>query len=488
MSSIKKLFDIIEGVKGEKRGDYEDTKLITKRMSPADAAKASDDILKEIVKRGGASASAAAAELKKRETKVPEKGSEKPEDDPKNMEDDPKKKMSSSIGVEDISEESHKALSKLGDDYIKSNKDKIKSILEHEDESVKKVLEGVESVDDIKASIEKTSVLVEKSEEMNRATNDHFGDDEEDDDEEDDTKNKKIDWEVTKSTLPDFKDKEIENQFKQFMEQTSFGKLLNAYNEVDPSELTNVAEAKETLLGRIVDLFEKLSELRKEREIKKKEDQKKIDDLVANSTEQDLEDLIKKGGQHKTLAKAAQKEKKRIIHTHKDMSVVDLKNLVRKGGDKGLDAEKELNRRRSESKKSIEAILDKYKSLSDVDYEKAKELVGAENAQLLVDLGKIKKGGEVKGNTGSTGATGKSGDKKESYENLRDTIFEIAYRSMESMENTIVETNTIEEENKYQNLHSTILETNNQNQDQDSNNNYRSLHNMIRRGWDKKGK
>ena len=47
---------------GEKRGDYENTKLMKKKMSPEDAKKAGSEVLKKVVARGGAGAAAAASE------------------------------------------------------------------------------------------------------------------------------------------------------------------------------------------------------------------------------------------------------------------------------------------------------------------------------------------------------------------------------------------------------------------------------------------
>ena len=68
----------------------------------------------------------------------------------------------------------------------------------------------------------------------------------------------------------------------------------------------------------------------------------------------------------------------------------------------------ELERRKGRVDRAKEKLTDKYGSLKDVDFEKAKEVLGADLAQELVDLGSIKK--EIKKKT------------EESYQSLNNTI------------------------------------------------------------------
>mgnify|MGYP003109979565 CR=1 FL=1 len=63
---------------GEKRGDYENSKLRKSKMSTQAAKKASSDVLRGVASRGGASVSVANTELKKREDS---KSSSKDDDD-----------------------------------------------------------------------------------------------------------------------------------------------------------------------------------------------------------------------------------------------------------------------------------------------------------------------------------------------------------------------------------------------------------------------
>ncbi len=454
MLNFNRFLDISEGKRGKKRrakerakkrGSYQNTKLIKKKMPADDAAKASDEVLKDIVARGGASASSAASELKKRDVEVPEKGSEDPNDDPLNKgegdtTDEPevkkepesekepeskeepkkddserKKKISSIVGI-DLSDDSHKSLSMLDDDYISENKDKIKKILS--DDDTKGVLDGIEDPDKVKEALDKSEEMISKRDEIMSSI-------ESSSKETDDEKKDEYDWDVISSKV-DFEDKEEENKFKKFLDNTKIGGALQWWVDLEPTEMPGFSDAQEGIMKKIIDKINASIDKGIEKRAEKKTKEKEIDSLSQDATDADLDDMIKKGGEKGKIAKEAKKKREEMIKRYKDVSNNDLKDKIRSGGQEGKDAEKELNRRKNSVDVAKEKLTDKYGSLSDVDFEKAKETLGADLAQELVDLGVIKKG------------------KKKTEESYQD------------LHNTILSMNENETDGKYRSLHSII--------------------------------
>ena len=254
MLNFNSFLDISEGKRGKKRrakerakkrGSYQNTKLIRQKMPSDDAEKASDDVLKDIVARGGASASSAAAELKKREVEVPEKGSEDPNDDPMNKgEDDTSKDIEKEPETE-----------KEPDDEPKDDAES----------------EGQKELEDASSKVEDA---IDTSDDA-------------------DGKEKKgeYDWDVISAKL-DVKDKEEENKLKKFLEKNKIGQLLQAFIEAEPAELTNVDAAKDDILTVVVDKINQKIDTGIEARKEKKEKESEVDDLVKDATDQDLDDLI----------------------------------------------------------------------------------------------------------------------------------------------------------------------------------------------------
>ena len=405
MLDFNSFLDISEGKRGKKRrakerakkrGSYQNTKLIRKKMPADDAEKASDDVLKDIVARGGASAGSAAAELKKRDVEVPEKGSEDPNDDPMNK------------GEGDTTKEPQPKEEPKDEKEPDTEK-------EPEDEKEPEPEGDDEPKDDAESEGQKE--LDDAAKEVEDAIDDAIeGDDEEEEKAE-------YDWDVISSRLklPSDTEKETQNKLEKFLEKNKIGQLLQKFIEAEPADLTNVTAAQEDLLQTIVskinDKLDSNIEIRQEKEA----EQDDVDDLVGDATEKDLDDLIKKGGVDSRVAKKAKKEIKRLKKKFNSKSNDDLKDIIRKGGNEGKEAQKELDVRKNRVDRAKEQLSDKYGSLDKVDFELAKQVLGSELAQELVDLGSIKKELKTK--------------KEESYQNLYNTILEMREESNSNYKN-----------------------------------------------------
>ncbi len=232
---------------GEKRGDYENTKLMKKKMSPQDAKKAGSDVLKKIVARGGAAAASASKELAARDEKTPEKGSDDPADDPKNKEQE----------AEDDKETKDTEEPKDGEETKDDEEPKDGEETKDGEESDEVDLtpeQAKKNETDFKDASD--SAMSDVMGELGIKDDDSGESDTEEPPEDSDKKALKYKKDAEKAKRNKELGEKIKEKMGEFAE-TKAGKALLAFMEAEPSPFPGMEDSKANTLSKIKDMLDK---------------------------------------------------------------------------------------------------------------------------------------------------------------------------------------------------------------------------------------